>query len=144
MPRLLDVAATTPSAVAYRIEFTRDASGRVRMAGRAEGMLPLVCQRCLEKLDWCFDTRFEFLVVGNEREETNGQDAVVCSGGRAELEPIIEDELLLALPGAAVHARGSCEAPPVRAAGGAAPARAPSPFSILRTLRSDHGCDRSS
>lgn len=139
MPRLLDVATTTPSAVAYRIEFTRDASGRVRMTGRAEGMLPLVCQRCLEKLDWRFDTRFEFLVVGNEREETNGQDAVVCSGGRAELEPIIEDELLLALPNAPVHAPGVCEAPAVRAVDGSPSSRPSSPFSALHALLSHHG-----
>ena len=58
------------------------------MIGHVEGMLPLVCQRCLERLDWFFDTRFESLVIDNEREEAAGLDAVVCSGGRIELEPI--------------------------------------------------------
>lgn len=140
MPRLLEVVVEPPAPITYRIAFARDAAGRPGMAGRLEGTLPLICQRCLDRLDWSFDLRFESLLVGDEREDTDGRDAVVCPGGRIAVEPVVEDELLLALPGAAVHARGSCEAPPVRAAGGAAPARAPSPFSILRTLRSGHGC----
>lgn len=139
MPRLLEVVTAAPGAIAYRIEFARDASGRARMTGRAEGMLPLVCQRCLEKLDWYFDARFEFLVVGSEQEETNGQDAVVCSGGRTELEPMIEDELLLALPNAPVHASGVCEAPAVRAVGGRPSSRPSGPFSALHALLSSHG-----
>ena len=143
MPRLLEVVAEPPAPIAYRIAFTRDAAGRPGMAGRVEGTLPLVCQRCLGRLDWSFDTRFESLLVGDESEDTDGRDAVVCPGGRIALEPVIEDELLLALPGAPAHAQGSCEAPPVRAGGGAPPARPPSPFSVLRTLRSDQGRARS-
>lgn len=142
MPRLLEIVTTTPNAIAYRIEFDRDASGRPKMVGCVEGMLPLTCQRCLEGLDWHFDTRFETLVVGRESEAPDGQDAVVCSGGRIELEPVIEDEVLLALPNAPVHARGSCEAPPIRTTG--EPSRRSNPFSALRVLRSHHGRERSS
>lgn len=144
MPRLLDVVTTTPSPIAYRIEFTWDASGRPKMIGRVEGMLPLLCQRCLETLDWYFETRFETLVIGNEQEETNGRDAVVCSGGRIELEPMIEDELLLALPNAPVHARGSCEAPPIRATSEQPSSRPGNPFSALHALRSHHDREQSS
>ena len=143
MPRLLDVVTATPSSIVYRIEFTWDVSGRPKMAGRVEGMLPLICQRCLEELDWYFDTRFETLVIGNEQEETNGRDAAVCSGGRMELEPMIEDELLLALPNAPVHARGSCEAPPIPATSEQPPSRPGNPFSALHALRSYHGRKRS-
>ena len=143
MPRLLEVVAEPPAPIAYRIAFAHDAAGGPGMTGRLEGTLPLVCQRCLERFDWSFDTRFESLLVGDESEDTGARDAVVCPGGRIALERVIEEELLLALPGAPVHARGSCRAPPVRAAGGAPPARPPSPFSILRTLRPDHGRDRS-
>ena len=139
MPRLLEVVTTTPSPIAYRIEFIWDASGRPKMIGRVEGMLPLICQRCLEKLDWYFDTRFETLVIGNEHEETNGRDAAVCSGGRIELEPMIEDELLLALPNAPVHPRGSCEAPPIRATSDQPSSRPGNLFSALHALRSYHG-----
>ena len=144
MPRLLEVVTTEPSAIAYRIEFARDASGRPRMIGHVEGMLPLTCQRCLEKLDWRFDTRFESVVVSDETVETNGQDTVVCAGGRVELEPMIEDELLLALPTVPVHPYGSCEAPPTRAAGGQAPSRCSNPFSVLDALRTRHGREGSS
>ena len=135
MPRLLEVVAAGPGAISYRVEFDRNASRRPKIVGRVEGMLPLTCQRCLERFDWCFDTRFETLAVGSEREETRGMDAVVCTGGRVELESIVEDELLLALPNAPVHPRGSCEAPPMRTARERPPSRRVNPFSALDALR---------
>ena len=144
MPRLLEVVTTRPGAIAYRIEFAWDVSRRPKMIGHVEGMLPLVCQRCLERFDWFLDTRFESLVIDNGRGETAGLDAVVCSGGRIELEPIIEDELLLALPNAPVHPRGSCEAPPIRAAREQPRSGRSNPFSALRALRARHGRDQSS
>ena len=143
MPRLLEIVTTRPSAIAYRIEFAWDVSRRPKMIGQVEGVLPLICQRCLERLDWFFDTRFESVVIDNEQEETGGLDAVVCSGGRIELEPIIEDELLLALPSAPVHPRGSCVAPPIRAASEQPRSRRSNPFSALRALRAHHGREQS-
>ena len=144
MPRLLEFAAMAPDAITYRIEFTRDAAGQPRMIGRVEGMLPLICQRCLGAIDWRLDTRFESLVVDDEHEETNAQDAVVCSGGRLALELIIEDELLLALPSAPAHAYGSCEVPLFhQAAPTQRSARRSNPFSTLRALRVEHGRRRS-
>ena len=143
MPRLLEVAASTPSAIAYRIEFTRDASGRPRMRGRVEGMLPLICQRCLEELEWPIETGFESLAIGSEHEKTRGLDAVVCSGGRLDLESVIEDELLLALPNSPAHAYGSCEPPPIRDASEQPALRRTNPFTALRALHSHRGRERS-
>lgn len=143
MPRLLEVVTSKPSAIAYRIEITWDGSGRPKMIGRVEGMLPLICQRCLEKFDWCFDARFESLVIDDEQEETGGPDGVVCSGGRIELGPIVEDELLLALPNAPVHPHGTCAAPPIRTAREQPPSRRSNPFSALQALRPNHGRGRS-
>lgn len=143
MPRLLEVVASTPSAIAYRIEFTRDASGRPRMRGRVEGMLPLVCQRCLEEIEWPIETGFKSLAIGSEHEETRGLDAVICSGGRLDLESVIEDELLLALPNSPAHAYGSCEPPPIRDAGEQPALRRTNPFTALHALRSHRGRERS-
>ena len=143
LPRLLEVVTATPGTVAYRIVFTRDVSGRPRMSGHVEGVLPLVCQRCLDRLDWSFDARFEFVAVEGGREDTGGPDAVSCSGGRIELEPMIEDEILLALPNAPVHPRGSCEAPSIRDAREQPPSRPSGPFAALSALRSNHGRERS-
>jgi len=142
LPRLLEVVTARPRAVAYRIEFTRDVSGRPKMSGHVGGVLPLVCQRCLDRLDWSFHTRFESVVVGDAQEDTGGMDAVTCSGGRIELGPVIEDEILLALPNAPVHPRGSCDAPSFRA-GRQPSSRRSSPFSALRTLWSNHGREQS-
>lgn len=144
MPRLLEVVAALPGAIAYRIEFTRDVSGRPKVSGHVEGVLPLVCQRCLDGLDWSFDVRFESVMVEGGQEDTGRLDAVTCSGGRIELDSMIEDEILLALPNAPAHPRGSCEAPSFRAAREQPPSRRPNPFSALRALQSSHGRERSS
>lgn len=144
LPRLLEVVTARPGAVTYRIAFTRDISGRPKVSGQVEGVLPLVCQRCLERLDWSFDARFESVVVEGGQEDTGGSDAVICSGGRIELDPIIEDEILLALPNAPVHPRGSCEAPSFRAARDQPPSRRSNPFSALRALRSNDDRKQSS
>ena len=136
MPRLLDVVSRMPRAIAYRIEFTRDTSGRPKMIGRVDGMLPLVCQRCLDSLDWWFDMKFESLVVADDQEGGNGRDTVICPSGRIALEPMIEDELLLAMPNAPVHPHGACEAPPIRAASRGSSSSEPHPFSALSALRS--------
>ena len=143
LPRLLEVVAAGPGAVAYRIEFTRDVSGRPKMSGHVEGVLPLVCQRCLDRLDWTFDARFESVVVGDAQEDTGGMDAVTCPGGRIELDPVIEDEILLALPNAPVHPRGSCDTPSFRDARGQPSSPRSNPFSALRTLWSNHGREQS-
>lgn len=142
MPRLLEVVTARPGPLAYRIEFAWDASRRPKMTGHVKGMLPLICQRCLEKFDWHFDTKFESLVIGNEREEPEEVDATVCSGGRIELEPTVEDEVLLVLPNAPVHPHGSCEAPPIRVIREQPPPRRSNPFSALQALR-HHGRERS-
>ena len=143
LPRLLEVVTARPSAIAYRIEFAWDVSRRPKMTGEVKGMLPLICQRCLERLDWYFDTVFESLVIDNEQEEPGDVDAVVRSGGRIALEPIVEDEVLLALPNAPVHPHGSCEAPRNQATRERPPSRRSNPFSALRALRPDHGREQS-
>ncbi|MCY4286449.1 MAG: YceD family protein [Thiotrichales bacterium] len=134
LPRLLEVVATRPDAVAYRIEFTRDASGRTRMSGHVKGVLTFVCQRCLGRLDWPLDAKFESVVVGNAQEDTGGVDAVTSFGGRIDPDLLIEEEILLALPNAPVHPRGSCDAPSFHGACERPPSRHSSPFSALRTL----------
>lgn len=143
MPRLLELVTARPGEIAYHIEFTRHVSRRPKMLGHVEGVLPLVCQRCLGRLDWSFDTRFEIVVVDSERVETGGLDALVCSSGRIELARVIEDELLLALPNAPVHPHGACEAPPIRVSGEQPRSLRPSPFSALRALHPRHGRERS-
>lgn len=142
MPRILEVVSGPLGAVAYRIEFAWDDSGRPKMTGHVEGTLQLVCQRCLDNFDWHFDSSFESLLVEDEHEVTDGQDAVVCFGGRIALEPTVEDEVLLALPNAPVHAYGSCEAPSAGDTNAQYPEEDSSPFSALRILRSRQESDR--
>jgi len=138
LPRLLEMVTARPDAVAYRIEFTRDAWGRPKMSGQVKGVLPLVCQRCLDRFDWSFDARFESVVIENAQEDTGGMDAITSFGGRIDPDLMIEDEILLALPNAPVHPGGSCDAPSFRGTCERTPSRRSGPFSALRTLCSTH------
>ena len=143
MERLLQIATVPPRAIAYRIEFSRDASGRPRVGGRVEGTLRVMCQRCLDDLDWRVDTEFDAVIVGDEGEEADGRDAVVATDGRIMLETVIEDELLLDVPSAPVHPFGSCDAPSVHGTGNTGetgeppPAARANPFAVLEALRQD-------
>lgn len=144
MPRILDIVTFPPDAIAYRIDFSWDESSRPKMAGRVQTTLRLVCQRCLDDLDWRIDSRFEFVVTGDEHEETRGRDAVVGAGGKIVLESTIEDEILLALPNAPVHADGACEVPGAGKAASQWTEERSNPFSALGILRSRYGTDRPS
>ena len=137
MLRLLQIATVPPHAIAYRIEFARDASGRPRMSGRVAGAVRVMCQRCLDEFDWRVDTTIDAVVTGDEGEEPDGQDVVVGTDGRIMLEAVIEDELLLEMPNAPVHPFGSCNAPAVRGTGEPRPAARANPFAILKALRDD-------
>ena len=140
MKRLLQIATVLPPGIAYRIEFAWDASERPRMRGRVDGTVRVMCQRCLDELDWRVDAAIDAVIVCDESETAVGQDAVVRTDGGIMLEAVIEDELLLELPSAPVHPPGSCEAPSLRSAGETGepspPARA-NPFAVLEALRED-------
>ena len=135
MKRLLQIATTPPRAIAYRIEFARDASGRPRVSGRVDATVRVMCQRCLCDFDWHCETSIDAAIVGDEYEEVDGQDAVVATDGRITLETVIEDELLLELPSAPVHPAGSCDAPPIRSTGVQQQVERANPFSVLEVLQ---------
>ena len=137
MKRLLQIATVPPHAIAYRIEFARDASGRPRMRGRVDGAMRVMCQRCLDEFDWRVDTVIDAVIAGDEGEVPDGPDVVVGADGRIMLEAVIEDELLLDMPNAPVHPFGSCDPPTVRGAGAPHPAAPANPFAVLEALRED-------
>ncbi len=150
MPRLAALLEDRAGHVRFALRFGLDDDGQACVLGRIDATLVMQCQRCLEPMRVALecdvalallaeaadapvvDIRYEPLAVG---------DAPVSLSG------LIEDELILALPGIARHASGKCEMPPgadrvgenASEDGAAAPESAEAgkenPFSILKSLK---------
>jgi uncharacterized protein len=117
------------------------------LALHARAEVPLVCQRCLQPMIETLAVEREFRFVRSEehaeREDEAAEEDVLALPPRLDLETLIEDELILALPLVPRHA--VCPAPlpaaiarPAAAAGAepaAAEAAPAHPFAALAALR---------
>jgi len=101
--------------------------------------LGLVCQRCLTAVPFCVDSQFRLRIVSADDRRalqriTPGFEPFVAAEGEAmSLSDVVEDELLLALPMAPMHAEGMCNIPDKYASGGSPQEERKNPFAVLAT-----------
>jgi uncharacterized protein len=133
--RLRDLLASDAGEVAYEVKGLRDAQGRPSLRIGVRGTLLLRCQRCLEALRFEINEE-EMLVLAATQDEidadpidTETPDRVLGRG--MALHELIEDELILAVPGAPRHEDCSAGAPAGNGEEGL------SPFAGLRSLLRD-------
>jgi uncharacterized protein len=103
---------------------------------QAQAEVPLQCQRCLQPMTevLAVDRRFRFVRSEDEAarlDETSEHDVLVLQP-RLDLQNLLEDELILALP--IVPRHGVCPQPLPLAAAAQADV-APHPFAALAALR---------
>lgn len=129
LPRLAEVAAGKAGSLDCRLEGERDEDGNHWLRLAIHGSLNLVCQRCLAAMAFPLRLESRLLLVPpgrpwpEEELAEDGFDAVAAEKEMALL-PLIEEEVLLALPIAPRHE--SCETPvPL------AEEHEPSPFAAL-------------
>lgn len=79
--------------------------GQVILLGQAEIDLALECQRCLQPIEQRFFADFELVLVKYERQlaAVSDEDDAIVVDDELELAPLIEQELILALPMIAKH-----------------------------------------
>jgi uncharacterized protein len=148
--RLRDLLFDTDGNVAVELYFSRE--GRLaKIEGKIETRLQLICQNCLQAIDWPIQATIRLGVV-NSLEQVNRLppdfEPLLVEEEKMPLLDIVEDELLLNLPQYPKHA-GPCQ---VQETGtdGRAPTqpesgrqkRQDNPFSILANLKnqeSPHG-----
>ena len=103
--------------MAWCIDGTVDALGRLALAVTLDGIVTLECQRCLEALEMTISQRTQLLLAHDEAEtarlDAESDDEVLLAATALDPQTLIEDELVLALPYIARHADNSCEPPPV-------------------------------
>jgi len=137
LSRLAEVLVGDAGALDCEIAGERDRDGKAWLTMALSGSLNLRCQRCLAALVFPVDISSRFLLIPqgqpwpDEDLAEDGFDAIAAEKEMALL-PLIEDEVLLALPIAPRHE--SCEPP--------APVieeNEPSPFAALARLRRSIG-----
>lgn len=109
LPRVAPVLAATHGALDYDVEGWIDADGHPGATLKLRAVLPLVCQRCGEVLDWNLERQARFRFVRDERAldqvalDDDELDAVV---GSVDMDAVawMEDEVLLSMPLVPSHA----------------------------------------
>jgi uncharacterized protein len=106
LPRLSDWAVNEQARAHLTARFHL-VDARVGIAGRATANLRLVCQRCLAPVPILVDDEFHVVLVPSESEMDQlpeQQDAAIADATRLELDWLLEEQLLLAVPLVPLHA----------------------------------------
>jgi len=120
------------------LELGCDEDGTRYLAGSVQGRLVLLCQRCLEPLEYHLDVTFRLgLVHGQEQMQglSDRYEPLLITGEPASLAEIITDEVLLALPIVPLHSGTSTCRPPAMDYQTPDGSRRESPFDVLAQLK---------
>ena len=110
LARLAPLLVSTTGTARGRLGFERD-RGHVVADVAVDGELEVCCQRCLAKFMLPVRSRSRVALVRDEAdvESVPGDlESALAPEGRIHLRDLVEEELLLALPGAPRHTVGEC------------------------------------
>ena len=132
LPRLRKESIKPLAPVTVQVVAARSPRGRPGMRVTLQGAIRMVCQRCLKSMDVVLSAKAAVEWVGTQAEleaadADDHWDAMLMQE-KFDLLPYLEDELLLAVPFAPVHA--DCQAAGLREAG-----EKISPFAMLAGLK---------
>ena len=94
---------------------------------RIETKLPVICQRCLNEMLLNLDLSFDYLISNKAVNEAEDNDEIdwLEANNEMDVQELIEDELLLAMPIAPTHAQ-NCSKQSMQSG------EKPNPFAILK------------
>ena len=101
LPRLASALARDDGEVAYRLDFEQGQLGDPELHVRLTARLTLECQRTLQPFEWPAAVDVRLGLLGNEDDAAalpGDCEPVLLEHGCLDLQQVIEDELLLALP----------------------------------------------
>jgi uncharacterized protein len=133
LTRLHDLLTDTGGSLVFHLDGRRAAGGRSQLLLAVDGVLSLLCQRCLDAYEYPLHLRSLLEFIGSDEDLTQEEledDAKDFLPHQRNLDVgvLIEDEILLTLPTAPRHEE--CALPGSRAA----PATV-SPFAVLTGLQ---------
>jgi uncharacterized protein len=141
LPRVAEMLAPDGGAadVSWQIAGTVDALGRPALEISLDGVVPLVCQRCLSSFAWPVAQRTVVLLARDERElaRLDGEDEheVVLAASPLDAATLTEDELLLTLPYVPRCERPMCAASTLAAGRAAEASTNASAFAALAEVK---------
>ena len=136
LPRLSEVLFDLSGSLDFEVS-GETAGGNAFLALKLEGPLRLICQRCLRALEFALSVRSRVMLIEPESpwpddSQVGGLEDEACDAIEAlrelDLTPLLEEEILLALPIAPRHDR--CEQPAAAVA-----SKEASPFAQLARLK---------
>ncbi len=135
MPRLEDLLEEHSGIVHYVIVGAVNAQGRPVLDVRTEATLPLLCQRCLGRMDYELRRKSRFVLVEGHQDlpdvsEEDPNIETIAADALADIPDIIEQEVVLGLPIAPMHPQGACESAVKMPRDDK-----PSPFAVLERLK---------
>jgi uncharacterized protein len=113
LPNVEDVLAPgeDPVPIAWTLEGRTSEEGPAALAIGISGSVPLLCQRCLGRVDWPVKQDTEVLLAADGRElarlDEASESEVILADRPLEVAMLVEDELVLTLPFAPRH-EGNC------------------------------------
>ncbi|HEY4365976.1 MAG TPA: YceD family protein [Steroidobacteraceae bacterium] len=135
LPRVRQAGARDGSHVTASFHFLQF-DGRIAIDGHLDGVVKLVCQRCMRDVELPLHDQFQLILVQDEAElseEIAGYEPITGDPARLDLQLLTEDQTLLALPLVPVHESEDCNKVAVDAATAADDTRQ-TPFANLRDL----------
>lgn len=133
LTRLHDLLAEKSGSIQYSLQGEVGKRGELRLRLRVAGVLSLVCQRCLEPVDFPLnvDSLLELVPEGREISQDDLEDDsrdFVPSSREMNVAALVEDEVILSLPVVPRHER--CVSLPK-----ADDQKEASPFGVLANLK---------
>jgi uncharacterized protein len=120
------------------LELGRDEDGTRYLVGSVQGKLVLLCQRCLEPMEYPLDVTFRLGLV-HSQEQIQGlsdrYEPLLLASEPASLAEVLTDEVLLALPIVPLHSGVSTCRPPATDYQTPADSQRENPFAVLAQLK---------
>ncbi len=139
--RLAESVIDVINDVEAKLSFGTDAQGLTTIEGSAQTRVKLECQRCSEHFEHSCDVEFIYTPLSAKVEEDELPDVYepieLDENGEVDLVQLLEDEIILSLPIAPMHAEHECKRAGMQMSWGKIePAdERPNPFAALNNLK---------
>ena len=115
--RLADAVADSAGELKVDLAGFLDTNNTPCLQLHVEGAVALVCQRCLEPLTLQVVSDRKFVLAQREADLVDVADEAddiesLLADDHLDVRTLVEDEVLLQVPIAPMHAQGECEPPP--------------------------------
>ena len=135
MVRLCELILNDDGIVVFSLDFRKDDKGIIHIQGEISASLEMLCQRCLNKMEFDVQNSVNVGIVRNRDEIEllpNNLEPLMAEDKKVSLTKLIEEELLLCLPLSPLHSVDNCSALETIKA---YKATKDNPFAVLKSIK---------